>query len=90
MRYMDNDGKTVNNVLSADDNRMHDLIGIVVPVGGMGGSATKLNDDALVVRGGSSTGANSVEGIAKGTGTHPSGVTGFSALRMLMARRSLS
>jgi len=44
-----------------------------------------LPDDANVVRGGSGEsrgtkpGANSPEGIAAGTGTHPSGVTGFSA-----------
>jgi hypothetical protein len=44
-------------------------------------TATTLSDEALVVRGGSGApgGANSVEGIAKGTGTHPDGVTGFSA-----------
>lgn len=42
-----------------------------------------LPDDANVVRGGSGEsggtkpGANSPEGIAAGTGTHPSGVTGF-------------
>lgn len=41
-------------------------------------SAPSLPDDANVVRGGSATGANSVEGIAAGTDTHPSGVTGFS------------
>ncbi|WP_263357652.1 Ig-like domain repeat protein, partial [Acidicapsa ligni] len=40
-----------------------------------------LPDDANVVRGGSGApgGGNSAEGIAAGTGTHPSGVTGFSA-----------
>jgi hypothetical protein len=38
-----------------------------------------LADDALVVRGGSAAGANSAEGLAKGTATHPSGATGFSA-----------
>ena len=48
-----------------------------------------MNDDALVVRGGSSTGANSVEGIAKGTGTIRRVLQGF-RLRVLMARRSLS
>lgn len=39
-----------------------------------------LPNEALVVRGGSANpgGANSVEGIAAGTDTHPSGVTGFS------------
>lgn len=37
-----------------------------------------LADDALVVRGGSAAGANSAEGLAKGTATHPSGSTGFS------------
>lgn len=42
-----------------------------------GGAA--IADSALVVRGGSAAGANSVEGLARGTGTHPSGVTGFSA-----------
>ena len=47
--------------------------------------AATLPDDANVVRGGSGEsggakpGANSPEGIAAGTGTHPSGVTGFSA-----------
>jgi RHS repeat-associated protein len=43
--------------------------------------ASTLPDDANVVRGGSGApgGANSPEGIAAGTGTHPSGVTGFSA-----------
>ena len=43
--------------------------------------ASTLPDDANVVRGGSGApgGANSPEGIAKGTGTHPSGITGFSA-----------
>ena len=35
----------------------------------------RLSDSALVVRGGSSEGANSVIGLAKGTGTHPAGVT---------------
>ncbi len=39
----------------------------------------RIGDNALVVRGGSAAGANSAEGIAKGTGTHPAGVTGFSA-----------
>jgi RHS repeat-associated protein len=42
-------------------------------------SAPALADDALVVRGGSTTGANSVDGISAGMGTHPSGITGFSA-----------
>jgi hypothetical protein len=43
--------------------------------------AAPLPDDANVVRGGSGQpgGANSPGGIAAGTGTHPSGVTGFSA-----------
>jgi len=43
--------------------------------------APSLPDDANVVRGGAGSpgGANSPEGIAAGTGTHPSGVTGFSA-----------
>jgi RHS repeat-associated protein len=36
--------------------------------------ATKISDDATVVRGG----LNTPEAIAKGTGTHPSGVTGVS------------
>ena len=42
--------------------------------------AAAIPDDANVVRGGSGApgGANSPEGIAAGTGTHPSGVTGFS------------
>ncbi|MFA6984817.1 MAG: Ig-like domain-containing protein [Arenimonas sp.] len=44
-----------------------------------GRAAARVGDDALVVRGGSAAGANSAEGIAKGTGTHPEGVTGFSA-----------
>ncbi|WP_223250373.1 RHS repeat-associated core domain-containing protein [Marilutibacter maris] len=39
----------------------------------------RLADGALVVRGGSTAGANSAEGLAKGIGTHPAGVTGFSA-----------
>ncbi|WP_223619063.1 Ig-like domain-containing protein [Lysobacter sp. ESA13C] len=39
----------------------------------------RLADNALVVRGGSPIGANSVEGLAKGIGDHPSGVRGFSA-----------
>ncbi len=40
-----------------------------------------LRNDDLVVRGGAAGrgGGNSVEGIEAGTGTHPSGVTGFSA-----------
>jgi RHS repeat-associated protein len=44
-------------------------------------SAAPLPDDANVVRGGSGApgGGNSPEGIEAGTGTHPSGVTGFSA-----------
>ena len=43
--------------------------------------APSIPDDANVVRGGSGSagGANSPEGIAAGTGMHPSGVTGFSA-----------
>ncbi|MBL0028891.1 MAG: flavoredoxin [Rhodanobacteraceae bacterium] len=44
-----------------------------------GAAANRIGDDALVVRGGSAEGANSVQGIATGTGTHPQGVTGFSA-----------
>jgi len=48
-------------------------------LGTSGARGAALADDALVVRGGSSAGANSAGGIAKGTGTHPSGVTGFSA-----------
>ena len=44
------------------------------------GPPSAIPDDANVVRGGSGGpgGANSPEGIAAGTGTHPSGVTGFS------------
>jgi hypothetical protein len=45
---------------------------------GAAGPKAALPDGALVVRGGSSTGANSADGIAAGTSTHPSGVTGFS------------
>lgn len=50
-------------------------------VGSKGGKGETLADDALVVRGGSGQpgGANSVEGIMKGTGTHSEGPTGFSA-----------
>jgi len=46
-----------------------------------GEAAARIADDALVVRGGAATpnGGNSVEGIAAGTGVHPSGVEGFSA-----------
>lgn len=47
--------------------------------GAVAAGAHALADDALVARGGSAVGANSVEGLAKGIGTHPSGVTGFSA-----------
>ncbi|MGC2891326.1 MAG: RHS repeat-associated core domain-containing protein, partial [Candidatus Acidiferrum sp.] len=48
---------------------------------GSGGARGSLPDDANVVRGGSANpgGANSPEGIAAGTDTHPSGVKGFSA-----------
>jgi RHS repeat-associated protein len=42
------------------------------------GGSVRLPNEANVVRGGSAQGANSIEGIAAGTGTHPSGVTGFS------------
>lgn len=47
--------------------------------GATGAAVHALADDAIVARGGSAVGANSVEGIASGVGTHPSGVTGFSA-----------
>jgi RHS repeat-associated protein len=55
-------------------------IGLAVVVAGAKGGKGALPDDALVVRGGSGQpgGANSVEGIIKGTGTHPEGPTGFS------------
>jgi RHS repeat-associated protein len=33
MRYMDNDGKTINNVMSADDGRMSDLISVFKQAG---------------------------------------------------------
>ncbi len=50
-------------------------------ISGWFSKSSTLPDDANVVRGGSDQpgGANSPEGIAAGTGTHPSGVTGFSA-----------
>jgi hypothetical protein len=53
---------------------------MAIVVAGRGAGAREvLPNEALVVRGGSANpcGANSVEGIAAGTDTHPSGVTGF-------------
>jgi len=47
--------------------------------GSLVSTEARLANSALVVRGGSPEGANSVAGLAKGTGTHPAGVTGFSA-----------
>ncbi len=65
-----------------------DVAAIVTPgvPGGVGlgiqasRAAGRLPDGALVVRGGTNTknGANSADGIAKGTGNHPDGVRGFS------------
>jgi hypothetical protein len=47
----------------------------------VGRGARALSDSDLVVRGGGAArnGGNSVEGITRGTSTHPSGATGFSA-----------
>lgn len=52
------------------------------PLAGTVARTTSLADDALVVRAGSGSGvgANTVEGLRRGTSTHPTaGVTGFSA-----------
>ncbi|WP_257216112.1 RHS repeat-associated core domain-containing protein [Stenotrophomonas sp. SbOxS2] len=47
--------------------------------GGLATTEARLVNNSLVVRGGSGQGANSVAGIAKGTGPHPAGPFGFSA-----------
>ena len=46
---------------------------------GAPGEGGGLTDNAIVARGGTASGGNSAEGIAAGTATHPTGVTGFSA-----------
>ncbi|MEN5290715.1 RHS repeat-associated core domain-containing protein [Stenotrophomonas lactitubi] len=47
--------------------------------GGLATTEARLVNNSLVVRGRSGQGANSVAGIAKGTGPHPAGPFGFSA-----------
>lgn len=53
--------------------------GIGQGVGSFASTEARLANSALVVRGGSSEGANSVAGLTKGIGNHPAGVIGFSA-----------
>lgn len=77
----DNLNPLTNQVLSLGEiqDAKLGMVLLAAPLARLESGAAKLADDALVARGGSATGANSVDGLAKGTGTHPSGVTGFSA-----------
>jgi hypothetical protein len=54
------------------------IVLLAIPVARTGRGVAQIADDALVVRGGSAAGANSAEGLAKGSAMHPSGATGFS------------
>ncbi len=77
----DNLNPITNQVLSPGEIQGAKLgmVLLAAPLAKAETSVAKLADDALVARGGSAAGANSAEGLAKGTATHPSGVTGFSA-----------